>query len=234
VEVETLPEGGLADKEAIAAGFPEIAREAIAEQDQRRLGLELSLHHHAAFVARVLHVTEHLADVIRLEVVAVDSHSEAVVEASCLRGVTGGAQTTWLWPPRVLTTLTERVVPPVEDAYCIFNPSGWTVSEQRFAIRYKQQIIAILKLPPTHIERKLDRLVLLGSTHCGALTPKAYQRDHLLRILMITHLRVGFALRCFQRLSNPDIATQRCPWQDSWQTSGPFTRSSRTRSKSLQ
>src|SRR3989338_1442601 len=40
---------------------------------------------------------------------------------------------------------------------------------------------------------------------------------------MITHLRVGFALRCFQRLSFPDIATQRCPWQDSWQTSGQFT-----------
>ena len=32
-------------------------------------------------------------------------------------------------------------------------------------------------------------------------TPKAYQRDHLSRILMITHLGVGFALRCFQRLS---------------------------------
>jgi len=40
---------------------------------------------------------------------------------------------------------------------------------------------------------------------------------------MITHLGAGFALRCFQRLSIPDIATQRFPWQESWQTSGPFT-----------
>src|SRR3990167_9884331 len=28
---------------------------------------------------------------------------------------------------------------------------------------------------------------------------------------MITHLRVGFVLRCFQHLSNPDIATEHAP-----------------------
>jgi len=40
---------------------------------------------------------------------------------------------------------------------------------------------------------------------------------------MISHLGTGFALRCFQRLSFPDIATLRCPWQDSSHTSGQFT-----------
>ncbi len=35
-----------------------------------------------------------------------------------------------------------------------------------------------------------------------------------------SHLVAGFALICFQRLSNPDIATQRCPWRDNWCTSG--------------
>ncbi len=35
-----------------------------------------------------------------------------------------------------------------------------------------------------------------------------------------SHLGVGFALRCFQRLSLPDIATQQCPWRDNWYTSG--------------
>jgi len=39
---------------------------------------------------------------------------------------------------------------------------------------------------------------------------------------MISNLGVGFALRCFQRLSDPDIATQRCTWQCSWHTRGPF------------
>jgi len=33
-------------------------------------------------------------------------------------------------------------------------------------------------------------------------------------------LRVGFALRCFQRLSRPDLATQLCPWRNNWYTSG--------------
>ena len=35
-----------------------------------------------------------------------------------------------------------------------------------------------------------------------------------------THLVGGFALRCFQCLSQPDIATQRCDWRHNWYTSG--------------
>ena len=38
-----------------------------------------------------------------------------------------------------------------------------------------------------------------------------------------SHLGGGFPLRCFQRLSRPDVATQRCPWRDSWYTSGQST-----------
>ena len=37
---------------------------------------------------------------------------------------------------------------------------------------------------------------------------------------MIPNLGVGFALRCFQRLSLPHLATQRCPWRDNWYTRG--------------
>ena len=36
----------------------------------------------------------------------------------------------------------------------------------------------------------------------------------------IVHLGVGFPLRCFQRLSHPCVATQRCSWQNNWCTSG--------------
>ena len=36
----------------------------------------------------------------------------------------------------------------------------------------------------------------------------------------ISNLEVGFPLRCFQRLSLPNIATQRCPWRDNWHTRG--------------
>ena len=34
---------------------------------------------------------------------------------------------------------------------------------------------------------------------------------------------VGFPLRCLQRLSCPNIATQHCRWHDNWSTSGSFT-----------
>jgi len=34
------------------------------------------------------------------------------------------------------------------------------------------------------------------------------------------HLGACFPLRCVQRLSQPIIATRRCPWQDSRDTSG--------------
>ena len=36
-----------------------------------------------------------------------------------------------------------------------------------------------------------------------------------------SNLGVGFPLRCFQRLSLPDIATERCPWRDNSHTRGP-------------
>eukprot|EP00389_Voromonas_pontica_P010498 GDKH01015982.1.p1 GENE.GDKH01015982.1~~GDKH01015982.1.p1 ORF type:complete len:66 (-),score=0.75 GDKH01015982.1:65-262(-) len=35
-----------------------------------------------------------------------------------------------------------------------------------------------------------------------------------------SHLEGSFALRCFQRLSLPNVATQQCPWRDNWYTSG--------------
>lgn len=37
---------------------------------------------------------------------------------------------------------------------------------------------------------------------------------------MNSYLEVCFPLICLQRLSRPNLATQRCPWQDNWYTSG--------------
>jgi hypothetical protein len=36
-------------------------------------------------------------------------------------------------------------------------------------------------------------------------------------------LKVGFPLRCFQRLSRPDLATRLCRWRDNRSTRGPST-----------
>ena len=37
----------------------------------------------------------------------------------------------------------------------------------------------------------------------------------------ISKLEVGFPLRCFQRLSDPDVATRLCRWRDNRNTRGP-------------
>ena len=64
-------------------------------------------------------------------------------------------------------------------------------------------------------------------SECIAARPRAaYRRDGLSRPFRgleapgRIHLGDGFPLRCFQRLSVPIIATRRCPWQDSRDTSG--------------
>ncbi len=59
-----------------------------------------------------------------------------------------------------------------------------------------------------------------------ALTPPAYQPRSLRGVFTgplrvgISHLGVSFPLRCFQRLSHPNIATQLCRWRDNWYTIG--------------
>jgi hypothetical protein len=37
-----------------------------------------------------------------------------------------------------------------------------------------------------------------------------------------SNLEACFPLICFQRLSLPNVATQRCPWRDNWHTRGSF------------
>ena len=39
----------------------------------------------------------------------------------------------------------------------------------------------------------------------------------------MTYLKACFPLRCFQRLSVPDVAAGLCHWHDNPFTSGPFT-----------
>ena len=61
------------------------------------------------------------------------------------------------------------------------------------------------------------------------LAPPSYQPASLagffrgLWALGMPNLGEGFPLRCFQRLSLPNVATQRCPWRDSWFTRGSST-----------
>ena len=59
-------------------------------------------------------------------------------------------------------------------------------------------------LPCFHIW-PINPVVWLGASH-----PKVWK----------SHLEAGFPLRCFQRLSIPNVANQRCSWRNNWHTRG--------------
>jgi len=58
---------------------------------------------------------------------------------------------------------------------------------------------------------RLPRLAYQPHVLVGGLNPRWGGRPHL---------EAGFPLRCFQRLSLPNVANQPCPWRDNWHTRG--------------
>ena len=81
---------------------------------------------------------------------------------------------------------------------------------------------------PTHtknVEVSLRPLVPVSSTHYCASTSGLSTQSSTGGLThpkgaRISHLEAGFPLRCFQRLSLPDVANQPCPWQNNWHTRG--------------
>ena len=73
----------------------------------------------------------------------------------------------------------------------------------------------------------LDGLVPVRSIHCCTYTPGLSTLSSPRRLTDFrherSHLGAGFTLRCFQRLSVPDVATQRYAWRHNWYTIGPST-----------
>ena len=70
-------------------------------------------------------------------------------------------------------------------------------------------------------------LVRVGCAPCSASTSRLSSRWSSCDLTSLrsegSHLEASFPLRCFQRLSLPDVATQRCRWHDNWHTSGLST-----------
>ena len=58
--------------------------------------------------------------------------------------------------------------------------------------------------------------------HTGPIYLVVFKGSYLVLPSGICHLEGGFALRCIQRLSRPDVATQHCTWRHNWNTSGQF------------
>ena len=73
----------------------------------------------------------------------------------------------------------------------------------------------------------LDRLVPVSSTSCLGLHTRPIKQIVSLQSYSFPEGKDGrpnlgerFVLRCLQRLSAPDMATQRCPWRNNWYTIG--------------
>lgn len=77
---------------------------------------------------------------------------------------------------------------------------------------------------PYFLGQALDLLVSVSSIDHSTYTPDLSTSSSLWSLTSSqngkSHLKVCFALRCFQRLSLPDLATQLCLWRDNWFTSG--------------
>ena len=89
-------------------------------------------------------------------------------------------------------------------------------------LKFLRNLIVILltKLKEFYISRKKNLLPkLTGYQYYSALTllPLHLQPINVVIFhdpLKKSHLVAGFALICFQRLSHPDVATQRCSWRN--------------------
>ena len=68
--------------------------------------------------------------------------------------------------------------------------------------------------------RQLSLLLALENLHLGPINLVVFQGSLGRLPCGRSHLGVGFTLRCFQRLSLPNVATQRCHWRDNWCTRG--------------
>ncbi len=67
-----------------------------------------------------------------------------------------------------------------------------------------------LRLPPPATDRSRQKTKFSSTVVAPATTSGT------------SYLGVGFTLRCFQRLSRPDMTTQLCHWRDNWWIRGPF------------
>ena len=107
------------------------------------------------------------------------------------------------------------------------NPHSFFRSFQTFKTLQKKLLTYLRVLTHNLLNQALDGLVPVRSIHYCTYTPGLSTLSSSRRLTDLcherSHLGVGFTLRCFQRLSDPDVATQRYAWRHNWYTIGPST-----------
>lgn len=142
------------------------------------------------------------------------SHRVPPAVPSALRGLASGfgmgpGVSLSLWPPKLFRCF--RSSQREKSMFCCVpdRTSGttqWTRAPEMLVLSSHRLISTsqLHTLPCFHIW-PINPVVWLGASH-----PKVWK----------SHLEAGFPLRCFQRLSIPNVANQRCTWQYNWHTRG--------------
>ena len=97
------------------------------------------------------------------------------------------------------------------------RPIGGITSDNRMQMVGSQNDLVILGSSPRLIST--GQLHTLLCLHLRPINDIVYVEPYSIKDER-SYLRGGFTLRCFQRLSRPDVATQLCRWHDNWCTSG--------------
>ena len=131
----------------------------------------------------------------------------------------GRSGTTPLWSPGQACCLVPAPGPHLTNSFRCHKASRFVFADLSFHLSNKLYGYRI---------KPYEQLVSVSLTSHNASTPDlstSWSRTTLQGGLASgkTYLQAGFPLRCFQRLSLPDIATRQCDWHHNRYTSGPST-----------
>ena len=137
------------------------------------------------------------------------SHEASLAVPSALEGLTSGfgmgpGVSPSLWPPQLCGDV-----------------GPWWRARVPGTAQWTRSMLAVVGVVPSPRPVSTGQLHPLRGFHFRPINPVVWLGALPTRGGGRPGLEAGFPLRCFQRLSLPDVANQPCPWRDNWHTRGP-------------
>ena len=126
------------------------------------------------------------------------------------------------WTGSVLFSQLPTIFAAVMLNFCVRH--GYRCFHHAFTTRSLRARTLKTEQPLSSTSAKPSVYQYHSAQHVTMLAPMTYLPPRLGGTLLPkngkSHLGGGFTLRCLQRLSLPDLATQLCSWRNNWCTSG--------------